>query len=110
MSYKNYRDNLYPKATEPMQAFTQESWITHIEKLKKVVKDYRHNFESTHCRVHHCHKGPFICPICPLADALETLADDAIEWSIILQKVWKKEFKSKTKRNGAKFWSLVDYS
>ncbi len=96
-----------------MDAYVDETWRSHIEKILGVASDYRHTFEQTHSRVHYCHRGHGICPICPLPLAIEIICMDAIEWQKTLSKVWKKEFICKEKRKTVnmskpKFWSLVD--
>ncbi len=99
---------MYEKSTEPLKAYKDETLMLHAQKLLSVVRDYRHNFEITHQTKHFCHKGPFVCPICPVVDAAETLAEDLIEISLYYLKLYKKEFICKESKKGAKYWSLVN--
>ncbi len=84
---------------ESMQVATQRN--------KRDIQTYKHEFEDKHCRVHFCHNGPHVCPICPAINAGETMAGD-LEW--LLAKVKKKlghEAIRHTHRNGTWTWNLV---
>lgn len=94
----------------PQEAYVDEASITHATKLKDIVRDYRHNFEQTHCRVHYCHTGHGTCPICPVVNACETLADDTIEKDKLLAKKLKVRFVAKARKNGSTYWVLSNIS
>jgi len=89
----------------PQEAYPDEALITHATKLKDVVRDYRRNFEQTHCRVHYCHTGHGTCPICPVVNACETLADDLIEITKLLKRK-RIYFRAQSRKNGTSYWTF----
>ncbi len=83
---------------EPMQYAAQRN--------KKLIQTYKQEFEDKHCRVHFCHNGPHVCPICPAINAGETLAGD-LEWLLAkLKKKYNIEAYRRTKKNGTWTWNL----
>jgi len=87
---------------EPMEYATQRN--------KKYISDYKHEFEDTHCRVHFCHKGPYVCPICPAILAGETMAGDLIWLLAKLKKKYKLTVYRRTKQNKTWTWNIKELS
>ncbi len=91
---------------EPRHYIQDEPMDYSNERYKKYLKDYRHEFEDTHCRVHYCHKGPHICPICPCILALEDATGD-LEWLLAkIKKKYKLTVYRRTKDNGTWTWNI----
>jgi len=74
---------------------------------KQAVRNYRNEGEEVHCRCHHMHKG--ICPICPMADAIDEMCGDALTWIQIL-KLNNLDFVKCVKPNETYYWKLVQTS
>lgn len=106
-SHKNQKGVLLYEKEIEKKMLDGETAKQAAQRALSVSRDYRHNFEQTHCRIHYCHKGHFICPICPLPTAIDELASDAIDQATILRKIYKKEFTRKYKKNGTYYWSLL---
>ncbi len=76
------------------------------ENYKRQLRNYIHEFQDTHCRVHFCHKGPYVCPICPAIQAGESAMGD-LEWLLAkLKKKYKLEVYTKLKKNGTFTWNI----
>ncbi len=89
------------------QPFMQDESMEYAtDRNKKYIQTYKHEFEDKHCRVHFCHNGPHICPICPAINAGETMGGD-LEW--LLHRIKKKynlEVYRRTKKNGTWTWNI----
>ncbi len=90
----------------PRDYIQDEPMLYATERNSRTIKNYRREFQDTHCRVHFCHKGPYLCPICPAIDAGETLAGD-LEWLLQkLKKKYKLEVYRRTKTNKTWTWNI----
>ncbi len=84
-----------------------ETMAAALENHKRQIRNYRNDFQDTHCRVHFCHKGPYLCPICPAVDAGETIAGD-MEWLLAkIKKKYRLEVTRKVKKNNTWTWNIT---
>ncbi len=73
---------------------------------QRQIRNYINDFQDTHCRVHFCHKGPYVCPICPAINAAQTAAGD-LEWLLAkLKKKYRLEVYANLKKNGTFTWNI----
>ncbi len=97
-------------STNKLSIIQDEPLSYHADKMMRVVKDYRHEFEDTHCRVHWCHKSTGKtgagCPICPVIDVAETACGDILDLTHKLKKKYKINITRKTKKNGTWTWII----
>ncbi len=98
--------NPYFRDQHKLASIDDEPLSYHAEKMLRIVKDYRHEFQDTHCRVHWCHKGVGACPICPCIEVAETASGDLLDLSAKLRKKYKLQVLRKTKKNGTWTWII----
>ncbi len=90
----------------PRDFIQDEPMAYATDRNKKSISNYKHEFEDTHCRVHFCHKGPYVCPICPAINAGETACGD-LEWLLHkLKKKYKLTVYRHTKPNKTWTWNI----